>query len=155
MEKDGKVVGFTSVVGDLFHAGHVAMIEECREHCDYLIVGVMAGTEDRPGKNRPVQSLYERFYQVSRCKGVDEVVAIGSEEDLELALRMLSPRVDVRFVGEDYKGQDFTGRAFCEEAGIRIMFNSRAHGLSSTELRGRIAGQSGGQEKIGYRRKKG
>lgn len=138
MEKDGKVVGFTSVVGDLFHAGHVAMIEECREHCDYLIVGVMAGTEDRLWKNKPVQSLFERFYQVARCKGVDEVIAIGSEEDLELALRVMSPRIDVRFVGEDYRGRDFTGKGYCEKAGIEIRYNSRAHGLSSTELRGRI-----------------
>ena len=132
------VVGFTSVVGDLFHAGHVAMIRECRLHCDYLIVCVMAGTQDRVGKNTPVQSLFERMYEAYNCKGVDEVYACGSEADLLLALRVLSPRIDVRFVGDDYIVRDFTGKAYCEEAGIRIMYNHRDHGLSTTELRKRI-----------------
>lgn len=137
--EDRKIIGFTSVVGDLFHAGHVAMIQECRLHCDYLIVGVMAGTQDRVGKNVPVQSLFERFYQLEQCKGVDRVIALGSEADLDLALRMLSPKIDVRFVGEDYIGKDFTGKETCEQYGIRIMYTHRRHGLSSTELRGRIA----------------
>lgn len=137
----GNIVGFTSVVGDLFHPGHVAMIQECKQHCDYLIVGVMAGVHDRVGKNIPVQSLFERFYQVKHCKGVDEVYAIESEKDLELALKVLSPRIDVRFVGSDYKDRDFTGKEFCLHAGIKIMYNDRSHGLSSTELRNRITGK--------------
>lgn len=137
-DKDRKpVVGFTSVVGDLFHAGHVAMIQECRQHCDYLIVGVMAGIDNRPGKNEPVQSLFERFYQVQNCAGVDRVIALGSEADLDLAIRMLT-EIDVRFVGEDYVGRDFTGKATCEEYGIRIIHTRRRHGLSTTELRERI-----------------
>lgn len=134
------VVGFTSVVGDLFHAGHMAMIAECKEHCDYLIVGVMAGTDDRQGKNKPVQSLFERFWQVRNTKGVDEAVAIGSEDDLELALKILRPMIDVRFVGDDYRGRDFTGKDYCEKSGIRIMYNRRDHNLSSSELRIRIEG---------------
>lgn len=132
------VVGFTSVVGDLFHAGHVAMIQECKQHCDYLIVGVMAGVQDRQGKNEPVQSLFERFYQVQNCAGVDRVIALGSEADLDLALRMLSPEIDVRFVGDDYVGRDFTGKGTCEKYGIRIIYTHRRHGLSTTELRGRV-----------------
>jgi len=132
-------VGFTSVVGDLFHTGHVAMIQECRQHCDYLIVCVMAGTQDRENKNTPIQSLFERFYEVMNCKGVDEVYACGSEKDLLLALQVLSPRIDVRFVGDDYVGKDFTGKSYCEEAGIRIAYNRRDHSLSSTELRQRIS----------------
>lgn len=137
--EDRKIIGFTSVVGDLFHAGHVAMIQECRMHCDYLIVGVMAGTHDRVGKNVPVQSLFERFYQLEHCTGVDRVIALGSEADLDLALKMLSPKINVRFVGDDYIGRDFTGKATCEKYGIRIIYTHRRHGLSSTELRGRIA----------------
>lgn len=132
------IIGFTSVVGDLFHAGHVAMIQECRQHCDYLIVGVMAGVDNRPGKNEPVQSLFERFYQVQNCAGVDQVIALGSEADLDLALRTLT-EIDVRFVGDDYIGKDFTGKATCEQYGIRIIHTHRRHGLSTTELRGRIA----------------
>ena len=132
------VVGFTSVVGDLFHAGHVAMIQECRQYCDFLIVGVMADTHDREGKNAPIQSLFERFYQVQQCAGVNQVIALGSEADLDLALRTLT-EIDVRFVGEDYIGKDFTGKATCERYGIRIIYTHRRHGLSSTVLRWRIA----------------
>lgn len=134
---ENPIVGFTSVVGDLFHAGHVAMIQECRQHCDYLIVGVMAGVDSRPGKNEPVQSLFERFYQVQNCAGVDRVIALGSEADLDLALRTLT-EIDVRFVGDDYIGKDFTGKTTCEQYGIRIIHTHRRHGLSTTELRGRI-----------------
>lgn len=133
---DGKVVGFTSVVGDLFHAGHVAMIRECRKYCDTLVVCVMADTCDRPNKNKPTQSLFERFIQVSMCEGVDECYACSDENDLLLAMKTIMP--DVRFVGADYKHKDFTGKEFCENAGIEIVYNSRAHGLSTTELRQRI-----------------
>lgn len=137
-DRDRKpVVGFTSVVGDLFHTGHVAMIQECRQHCDYLIVGVMAGIDNRPGKNEPVQSLFERFYQVQNCKGVDRVIALGSEADLDLALRTLT-EIDIRFVGDDYYGRDFTGKETCERIGIPVYYTHRKHGLSTTELRKRI-----------------
>lgn len=131
-------IGFTSVVGDLFHAGHIAMIQECRLYCDYLIVCVMADTKDREGKNAPVQSLFERCYQVAGCKGVDEIYACAGENDLLLALQVLAPRIDVRFVGEDYRGRNFTGKEFCLETGIEIHYNSRAHKLSTTELRERV-----------------
>lgn len=131
-------VGFTSVVGDLFHAGHIAMIQECRLYCDYLIVCVMADTHDRQNKETPTQSLFERFYQAKNCCGIDELYACDSENDLLLAMQVLAPRIDVRFVGEDYKGKDFTGVEFCKKAGIQIIYNKRSHGLSSTELKKRI-----------------
>ena len=107
--RNGKKVGFTSVVGDLFHAGHVAMIQECKQHCDYLIVGIMCDVHDRQGKNEPIQSVFERMYQVKHCEGVDDTI-----------------------------GRDFTAKHTCEELGIPIMYTSREHGLSSTELRKRI-----------------
>ncbi len=129
-------LGFTSVVGDLFHAGHVAMIQESRRYCDFLIVAVMADTHDRVGKNKPLQSLFERSYQVARCKGVDMVIACESEADLELAIKTIHP--DVRFVGSDYKNKEFTGKAYCISAGIDIVYNNRSHGLSTSELRKRI-----------------
>ena len=136
--RNGKKVGFTSVVGDLFHAGHVAMIQECKQHCDYLIVGVMCGVHDRQGKNEPIQSVFERMYQVKHCEGVDDTIALGSERDLDLCIKTLAPSIDVRFVGSDYIGRDFTAKHTCEELGIPIMYTSREHGLSSTELRKRI-----------------
>lgn len=141
MDRQGRKIGFTSVVGDLFHAGHIEMIQECRQHCDYLIVAVMAGTDDRQGKNKPVQSLFERCWQVRNTKGVDEIVACGSEDDLLLALKVLRPWIEVRFVGDDYRGRDFTGKAYCEQSGIELRYTRRDHGLSSSELRDRITGK--------------
>lgn len=130
------VLGFTSVVGDLWHAGHVAMIQECRRHCDKLIVAVMSNIDHRENKNTPIQSLFERTFQVANTKGVDLVLSCDSEADLLLALQTIRP--NVRFVGEDYKDKDFTGKSYCEESGIEIFYNHRDHGLSSRTLRERV-----------------
>lgn len=132
----GRVIGFTSVVGDFMHAGHTLMLDECKQHCDYLYVGLITDpTKDRPWKNKPVQSLFERYTQLAAHRAVDEVVPLDGEADLDLALKSLP--IDIRFVGEDYIGKDFTGKTTCEQLGIKIFYNSRAHGLSSTELRRR------------------
>lgn len=132
------IIGFTSVVGDLLHAGHVLMLDECKRHCDYLYVGIIADpTTDRPEKNKPIQSLFERYVQLVAHRAVDEVVPLGGEADLELALRSLP--INIRFVGDDYRDKAFTGKKTCQELGIEIFYNSRAHGLSSTELRRRVA----------------
>lgn len=128
--------GFTSVVGDFMHAGHVLMLEECKLYCDYLYVGLIVDpTKDRPEKNKPIQSMFERYIQLYANRAVDEVVPLDGEADLELAIKALP--IDVRFVGEDYKGKDFTGKSVCEELKIPIIYNRRAHGLSSSELRRR------------------
>lgn len=131
------IIGFTSVVGDLLHAGHALMLDECKLHCDFLYVGLIIDpTKDRPQKNRPVQSAFERYAQLVAHRAVDEVIPLDGETDLELALRSLP--INIRFVGEDYKQTDFTGKAICEKLGIEIYYNKRAHGLSSSELRRRI-----------------
>ena len=132
------IIGFTSVVGDLFHAGHIRMIEECKKHCDYLIVGLICDPSDRKEKNKPIESVYERY---SRCKGVDKVVPLENEADLKLFLEM-SFDVDIRFVGSDYYDKDFTGKDVCERKGIQIYYNDRQHGLSSTSLRERVKNAS-------------
>lgn len=135
-----KVIGFTSVVGDLLHAGHALMLDECKKYCDYLYVGIIDDpTKDRPEKNKPVQSLFERYVQVVCHRAVDEVVPLDGEADLDLALRALP--IDVRFVGADYIGKDFTGKDTCERLGIRIIYNRRDHGMSSTELRERVCNE--------------
>lgn len=131
------VIGFTSVVGDLLHAGHALMLDECKRHCDFLYVGLIGDpTKDRPEKHKPVQSVFERYCQLVSHRAVDEVVPLEGEADLDLALRSLP--IDIRFVGEDYKGKDFTGLRTCQELGIEIYYNKRAHGLSSSELRERV-----------------
>lgn len=134
---DKRIIGFTSVVGDFLHAGHALMLDECKRYCDYLYVGLIVDpTKDRPEKNKPVQSAFERYCQIRSHRAVDEVIPLESEHDLELAL--LSLPVDIRFVGEDYLGRDFTAKSICERRGIKIFYNNRQHGFSSSELRKRV-----------------
>ena len=128
-------IGFTCSCFDLFHAGHVLMLEEAKRHCDWLIVGLQTDpTIDRPEKNKPVQSVFERFVQVNGCKWVDEVVVYETEKDLLNLLN--SYKIDVRILGEEYETKDFTGK---DIPGIDIVYNKRRHTFSTTELRKRIA----------------
>lgn len=136
-KSEKKVIGFTSVVGDLMHAGHMIMLDECKMYCDYLYVGLISDpTIDRPEKNKPIQSLFERYAQLRCHRTVDEIIPLSGEDDLDLAIRSLP--IDIRFVGEDYIGRDFTGKQTCSDLGIEIRYNKRKHGLSSTSLRERI-----------------
>ena len=127
-------IGFTCSTFDLFHAGHLMMLKEAKEHCDYLIVGVQSDpTIDRRDKNKPIQSLFERFEQLKACKYIDEIIPYATEK--ELTDLLLSYRIDIRFVGEEYKDKDFTGKDFDTE----IHYNKRRHSFSSSELRQRVA----------------
>ena len=131
------VIGFTCSAFDLFHAGHVAMLAECKQHCDYLVVGLQVDpSKDRPEKNKPVQSVYERYVQLRGCRHVDEVIPYDSEDDLENLLSIED--IHVRFVGKEYEGKYLTGEKVCEDRGIRIHYNSRLHNYSSSELRRRL-----------------
>lgn len=131
-------VGITFSAFDLLHAGHIKMLEEAKSQCDYLIVGLQTDpTLDRPEKNRPVQSVVERYIQLKACRVVDEIVPYATEQDLEDILR--SFKIDVRIVGDEYKERDFTGRAYCEEKGIELYFNARDHRFSSSDLRKEVA----------------
>ena len=132
-------IGFTCSTFDLLHAGHVLMLKECSENCDYLIVGLQSDpTLDRPDtKNKPAQGMYERWVQLKGCRHVDEIIPYSTEEDLMNLLA--SQKIDVRFVGGDYIGQDFTGKNFCEENGIAVLYNSRKHSYSTTGLRKKMA----------------
>lgn len=131
------VVGFTCSTFDLLHAGHVLMLEECKQQCDYLIVGLQTDpTIDRANKNSPIQSIVERQLQLKACKWVDEIIVYSTEKDLQDLLKILP--VHKRFLGEEYNGKEFTGKVICEERMIEIIYNSRRHDFSSSELRNRI-----------------
>ena len=136
-EMSGKPVGFTCSTFDLLHAGHILMLAECKQVCDYLIVGVQSDpTIDRPGtKNKPVQSIVERYVQLSAVKFVDEIIVYNTEKDLEDMLMFLP--ISVRIIGEEYKDKDFTGKQICEDRGVKVWYNSRNHRFSSSELRQR------------------
>lgn len=110
------------------------MLEEAKGVCDYLIVGLqMDPTLDRPEKNKPTQSVVERYIQLKGCKFVDEIVPYATEQDLEDILR--SFKIDVRILGDEYAEKDFTGRKYCEEKGIKLYYNKRDHRFSSSSLR--------------------
>lgn len=131
-------VGITFSAFDLLHAGHIKMLEEAKGQCDYLIVGLQTDpTIDRPEKNRPTQSVVERYIQLKGCRFVDEIVPYATEQDLEDILR--SFKIDVRILGDEYKDHNFTGRAYCEEKGIAFYFNVRDHRFSSSSLRKEVA----------------
>jgi len=130
--------GFTCSAFDLLHAGHILMLEEARSQCDYLIVGLQNDPSvDRVEKNTPIQSLVERYLQLKAVKYVDEIIVYNTEKDLEDLLLILP--IKIRFVGEEYKDKDLTGRETCNKRGIEIYYNKREHTFSTTELRARIA----------------
>lgn len=137
-------VGFTCSSFDLFHAGHVMMLKEAKDHCDYLIVGLQTDpTIDRAHKNKPVQSVFERFTQLQACKYVDEIIPYATEKELMDILT--SYPIDVRIIGEEYRDKQFTG---CN-LDMEFYFNSRQHSFSTTELRQRVLNEESRKTKTG------
>jgi glycerol-3-phosphate cytidylyltransferase len=131
-------VGITFSAFDLLHAGHIGMLREAKANCDYLIVGLQTDpTLDRPTeKNKPVQTLVERYAQLNALKFVDEIVPYQTEEDVIDILELF--QIDVRFLGEEYREKDFSGKDVCRKRGIELHFNKRDHRFSSSDLRRRV-----------------
>ena len=126
-------VGFTCSTFDLFHAGHLMMLKEAKTVCDHLIVGLQTDPSiDRPEKNKPVQSVFERYEQLKACRYIDEILVYATEEDLLNIL--LSYPIDVRVLGQEYMEKEFTG----SNLGMQLHFNKREHNFSTTELRQRV-----------------
>jgi glycerol-3-phosphate cytidylyltransferase len=146
LKEDGLKVGIVFSSFDLFHAGHVAMLAEAKNHCDYLIAALQTDpTIDRPDtKNPPIQSIVERQIQVSTNRNVDEVVVYQTEKDLEDLLLILP--VDVRILGVEYADKEFTGKDICKTRGIEIVYNGRDHSFSSSSLRKRVAEAEGNKK---------
>ena len=138
LKQEGKRIGITYSTFDLLHAGHIAMLSEAKNHCDYLICGLQTDpTIDRPNtKNKPIQSIVERQIQLAACRYVDEVVVYSTEQDL-VDLLLILP-VDVRILGVEYADKEFTGKSECELRGIDIVYNGRDHSFSSSSLRKRV-----------------
>ena len=138
LKQEGKRIGITFSTFDMLHAGHIAMLSEAKNHCDYLIAGLQTDpTIDRPEtKNRPIQSVVERQIQLSACRYVDEVVVYQTEQDL-VDLLLILP-VDVRILGVEYQDRDFSGQHECYMRNIELVFNGRDHSFSSSSLRKRV-----------------
>ncbi len=131
-------IGFQCSSFDLFHAEHVTMLKIEKELCDYLKVALQVDpTIDRPGvKNKPVQSVYERYVQLQACKYVDEILVYETELDL---LNLIQTQTfNIRFLSEEYKDRDFTGKQYCIDHGIELHYHLRRHTYSSTEIRNRV-----------------
>ena len=132
-------LGFTCGVFDLFHAGHVLMLQECKANCDYLIVALNSAenisSQINPGKKKPVYSLEERQLIMQACRYVDEVLTYNSEDEL---VKLLETRnINIRFLGEDYRGRPITG----QQLAIEIFYTNRRHGYSTTDVIKRVRTQ--------------
>jgi len=133
----GMKIGITFSQFDMLHAGHIAMLSEARNHCDYLIAGLQNNAKwDRPEKNEPIQSIVERQIQLAATRYVDEIVVYNTEKDLEDLLLILP--IDVRILGVEYKDKAFTGREICVQRRIELVYNGRDHSFSSSSLRKRV-----------------
>jgi glycerol-3-phosphate cytidylyltransferase len=138
LKEDGKKIGITFSTFDMLHAGHIAMLAEAKNHCDYLICGLQTDpTIDRPDtKNKPVQSIVERQIQLAACRYVDEVVVYQTEQDL-VDLLLILP-LDIRVLGVEYQHKNFSGYEECGMRNIELVFNGRDHSFSSSSLRKRV-----------------
>ena len=138
LKQEGKIIGITFSQFDILHAGHIAMLSEAKNHCDYLIAGLQTDpTIDRDSKNAPVQSIVERQIQLACNRFVDEIVVYQTEKDLQDILLTLP--IDVRILGIEYENKDFTGKDICMNRGIELVYNGRDHSFSSSNLRKRVA----------------
>jgi glycerol-3-phosphate cytidylyltransferase len=137
MELIKSITGITFSTFDLLHAGHIRMLEEAKHYCDYLIVGLQTDPSlDRPEKNKPAQSVVERYIQLKGCRFIDEIIPYNTEQDLEDILQAIP--VDVRIIGEEYMNHNFTGKEYCEKMGIKLIYNKRNHRFSSSGLRKKV-----------------
>ena len=135
-------IGFTCSTFDLLHAGHVQMLRDAKQHCDYLICGLQVDPSlDRSEKNSPVQTLVERYTQLKAVSYVDEIIPYQTEEDLKDILELYP--LDVRILGDEYRDREFTGKDICRRRDIQLYFNKRDHRFSSSDLRQRVVNVSG------------
>ena len=135
-----KTIGITCSTFDLLHTGHIIMLEECKKHCDFLICALQVDpTIDRPEKNKPIQSLVERYIQLNAVQYVDKIIPYTTEEELITIFSSLD--LDVRIIGEEYKDTEFTAKNICQKRGIKLVYNKRDHDFSTTNLRERIYNQ--------------
>ena len=145
LKSDDKVIGFTASTFDCLHAGHIAMLAEAKANCDFLIVGLLTDpTNDRQDqKNKPVQSIFERWVQLSAIEFVDMTIPFESEKDLIDLLLVIKPHI--RFAGDEYKDTEHTGKHIKD---IKMYYNKREHSFSSTELRERVIATFSGKTDV-------
>ena len=129
-------IGFACGVFDLFHAGHVLMLQECKANCDYLIVALNRAEniseKINPGKQKPIFSIEERVLIMKACRYVDEVITYNTEDELLEILK--TKNINIRFLGEDYRGKAITG----SELNMELYYTDRSHGLSTSLYKSKL-----------------
>lgn len=135
-------VGYTCGVFDLFHVGHLNLLERCKEYCEILIVGVCDDQYVNDIKHKqPVYSQEERCRILQALKVVDkaEIVTIEETENKMLALRKFG--FDVLFSGDDWKGSERYLRTEKEfaEYGASIEYLPYTTGISTTDIKNKIS----------------
>lgn len=128
-----KKIGVICSTFDLLHTGHVALIEQAASECDELWVCLQTSIPDRPEKNQPVQTVYERWRQLNALRDVRIIIPYESERDLLNVLATIPNHT--RYVGSEYKGLPITGKHLADE----VIYVPRHHEYSSSELRKRVA----------------
>ena len=125
-------IGFYPMAADILHAGHMIALEEAKNNCDYLIVGLNC----KPDEKVPIQSIYERFMQLRAVKFIDEIIPYEGKIDLELLASSLD--YHIRFVGEDYLNKEWDGKQIEKALSKEVYFLRRKHNISSTNLKERL-----------------
>ena len=129
----GMTIGFTCSCFDILHCGHCIMLEDARNQCDVLIIGLQTDpTIDRADKNKPIQEYEERLIMARSIRYIDEIITYSTEKELYEMLQMLNP--DVRIIGTDWKEKKYTGY----DLPIKMYWHDRNHNWSTSNLRKRI-----------------
>ena len=119
---------------DVIHPGYIYMFDECKEHCDILLLLLHEDPSiERMEKIKPILSLNERIMILSSMKQIDKIITYKTEADLYNILK--EKQIDIRFLGDDYKEKSFTG----DDLNIPIHYLDRSHGWSTTKFKKLIA----------------
>jgi glycerol-3-phosphate cytidylyltransferase len=126
-------IGFIAGAFDLLHAGHIHLLKECRSKCDFLIVGLHVDPSiQRPKKNKPIESILERQIRLQACEYVNEVIVYEKESDLSIMFKYF--KINIRFLGSDYKG---TKKPITDPDAVPIYYIDSI-AINSSSLRERI-----------------
>lgn len=128
-------IGVVAGSFDIIHVGYIHMFNECKQHCDKLIVLLHSDPSvERKEKLKPIHTVSERKFILSSLKQIDQIISYKLESDLLALLKTIE--IDVRFLGDDYKDkEDFTG----SELKVPIHYIERSHGWSTTKYKRMIS----------------
>jgi D-beta-D-heptose 7-phosphate kinase/D-beta-D-heptose 1-phosphate adenosyltransferase len=136
-QASGRKVGFTNGCFDILHIGHVKYLQEAKNNCDVLIIGVNSNESVKrlKGDKRPITDVHARVEVLSALECVDYLTVFGEDTPEDL-IKALTP--DVLFKGGDWKEEDIVGANHVKASGGKVMVIPYVEGYSTTELIERI-----------------